>query len=45
VKAARPLALFDDGFIASIRLGCQFRLMHLPVQSLEALDASHEFAF
>ena len=37
--------LFHDRLIGSTRLRCEFRLMHLPVEALEALHTSNEFAF
>src|ERR1700686_3734148 len=36
------MSLLNNGIIGTVRLCCQFRLMHLQVEPLEALNTCHE---
>jgi len=39
------VTLLHDGVVGSVRLRSRFRLVNLPVQTLEALDACHVSGF
>ena len=44
-KLADVAALIHDGDCCGIRYTAQFWFVHLPIQTLEALAARHEFGF
>ncbi|MGA2648545.1 MAG: hypothetical protein ABSF15_28010 [Candidatus Sulfotelmatobacter sp.] len=44
-KQTNFLTLLHDCFDSGVGLRCQFRLVNLPVQALQALDTGHEFGF